>query len=140
MRPIPRSPRLLCLVAALGCVLAPLSARAAGDSAAADTRRLLALLAGIRGEYHEAFDAQGRVTRAIEVEEAKLLLAEARDLNTPLALVEPSALDAVAQDVDHHVPPGAVVPRLDALAAAITERTGIRDDPLPPEPPSPVTP
>jgi len=138
MRPIPPPARVLSLVAALGCVLAPLFARAAGDAAVADTRRLLALLAGIRGEYHEAFDAQGRVTRAIEVEEAKLLLAEARDLNTRLALVEPSALDAVAQDVDHHVPSGAVVPRLDALAAAITERTGIRDDPLPPEPPSAV--
>src|SRR5262245_16505991 len=136
MRPIPALPRVLSLLAVLGCVLVPLSARAAGNAAVADTRRLLALLAGIRGEYHEAFDAQGRVTRSIEVEEAKLLLAEARDLNTRLALVEPSALDAVAQDVDQHVPPGAVVSRLDALASAITERTGIRDDPLPPEPPS----
>ena len=73
MRPIPPPPRYLALVVALGCVLGPLSARAADDAAMADTRRLLALLAGIRGEYHEAFDAQGKVTRAIEVEEAKVI-------------------------------------------------------------------
>ena len=58
--------RLLPVVLILA-VVGPPAARADGDSAA-DTRRLLALLAGIGGEYQEAFDAGGRITRQIEIE------------------------------------------------------------------------
>ncbi len=130
--------RLLPLVLTLGCVVAPVSSRAAGEDATADTRRLLTLLAGIRGEYHEAFDARGNVSRSIEIEEAKLLLAEARDLNARLTLVDPAALDAVARDIEQHAPASALGPRIEAIATGITARTGIRDDPLAPEPPSAV--
>ncbi|HKA27951.1 MAG TPA: c-type cytochrome [Candidatus Binatia bacterium] len=128
--------RLLALVLILGCAVAPASSRAAGEDPTADTRRLLSLLAGVRGEYHEAFDAQGNVSRSIEIEEAKLLLAEARDLNARLALVDPATLDAVARDLDQHMPPSALVPRVEAIAGDISARTGVRDEPLPPEPPS----
>src|SRR5215813_14262779 len=105
----------------IAVVAAPWPARAAGD-ATADTRRLLALLAGIGGEYHEAFDAGGRVTRQIEIEEAKLLLAEARDLNGRLAVVDPSRLDALGRDLEQGVPPASVGAQVEALGAAITQR------------------
>src|SRR5262245_57959959 len=125
--------RVVLLVATFGARGAV--AEPAGESAA-DTRRLLALLAGIGGEYHEAFDAGGRLTRQIEIEEAKLLLAEARDLNGRLAVVEPSRLDALERDLEQGAPPASIGEQIEALSAAVTERTGIRDEPLPPEPPS----
>ncbi len=126
--------RLLPVVLILAVVGAP-AARADGDSAA-DTRRLLALLAGIGGEYQEAFDAGGRITRQIEIEEAKLLLGEVRDLNARLAIVEPSRLDALGRDLEAAAPPAGVGLQIATVTAAITERTGIRDEPLPPEAPS----
>jgi high-affinity iron transporter len=119
----------------IAAVIGPWTARADGDSTA-DTRRLLALLAGIGGEYHEAFDASGHLTRRIEIEEAKLLLAEARDLNAKLALVEPSLLETLARDLAAGAPPAGVGEQIAAIGATITERTGIRDEPLPPAPPS----
>src|SRR5262245_126565 len=48
--------------------------------------RVLALLRGVAGEYAEAFDADGRLARPVELEEAGLLLAEARDLVPKLGL------------------------------------------------------
>src|SRR5262245_64290122 len=124
MRPIPALPRVLSLLAVLGCVLVPLSARAAGNASVADTRRLLALLAGIAGEYHEAFDAQGRLTRPIEVEEAKLLLAEARDLNTRLAVVPPAQLDALEGELGGGAAVETFGGSVQGIAAAVTERRG----------------
>jgi high-affinity iron transporter len=121
------------LVAAVGARGA--AAERAGDPAA-DTRRLLALLAGIGGEYHEAFDAGGHLTRPIEIEEAKLLLAEARDLNGRLGVVEPARLDALGRDLEQGAPPASIGEQVAAAVATITDRTGIRDEPLPPEPPS----
>jgi high-affinity iron transporter len=121
---------LVATFGARGATAAP-----AGESAG-DTRRLLALLAGIGGEYQEAFDAGGHLTRQIEIEEAKLLLAEARDLNGRLAVVEPSRLDALGRDLEQGAPPASIGEQVEALSAAVTERTGIRDEPLPPEPPS----
>jgi high-affinity iron transporter len=119
----------------VAAVTAPWTARADGD-AAADTRRLLALLAGIGGEYQEAFDASGHLARQIEIEEAKLLLAEARDLNARLAIVEPSRLESLSRDLETGAPPGGVGGEIAIIAATVTERTGIRDEPLPPAPPS----
>jgi len=116
-------------------VVGPPAARADGNSAA-DTRRLLALLAGIGGEYQEAFDAGGRITRQIEIEEAKLLLGEARDLNARLAIVDPSRLDALGHDLEAGAPPAGVGQQIATVTSTITERTGIRDEPLAPEAPS----
>src|SRR5262245_29867684 len=120
---------LLCVVA--GPVLAGSSDRAD------DTRRLLTLLGGVATEYREAFDDTGRPTRPIEIEEARLLLAEARDLNARLGVVDAARLAAVDADLASHSAPVDVFgERVTAIATAISERTGIRDEPLPPEPPS----
>src|SRR5690349_20886926 len=68
--------------------------------------RLLALLRGVGGEYAEAFDADGRLARPVELEEAGLLLAEARDLVPKLGLdaaevgkIERAIADRAGQDV-----------------------------------------
>jgi high-affinity iron transporter len=125
-------PVLLLLLLAV----APSFGVAAADRTA-DTRRLLTLLAGVASEYREAFDDQGRLVRTIEIEEARLLLAEARDLNARLGAVEPARLDALGGDLDDHgAPVRAFEERVRTIAATISERTGVRDDPLPPAPPS----
>ena len=134
MAPAPRLTRLLLPLLIVGA-LGPRAATAGGDTATG-TRRLLALLAGIGGEYQEAFDTAGHLSRQIEIDEAKLLLAEARDLNARLAVVEPTRLEALGRDLDDAVPPAGVGEQIAAVMAAITERTGIRDEPLPPEAPS----
>src|SRR5262245_38010583 len=110
---------------------------APGADRTADARRLLTLLAGVSGEYREAFDEPGRLVRTIELEEAKLLLAEARDLNGRLGAAEPTRLDAIGAELDTHaVPVAAFEEHVHGIAAAVSERTGVRDDPMPPEPPS----
>ncbi len=118
--------------------LLPMPVAASADRTA-DTRRLLTLLSGIAVEYREAFDPQGRLARPIEIEEARLLLAEARDLNGRLGAVEAAQLDALGKELDAAgMPVAAFDARAEAIAAAISQRTGVRDDPLPPEPPSAV--
>src|SRR4030095_5170292 len=80
--------QICCLLLLLAAAPArPLAAP--GADRTADARRLLTLLAGVSGEYREAFDEHGRLVRTIELEEAKLLLAEARDLNGRLAARDP---------------------------------------------------
>ena len=73
MAHLPRLDRLLPVVLLLA-VAGPPAARADGDSAA-DTRRLLRCWPASPASTSEAFDAGGRLTRQIEIEEAKLLLA-----------------------------------------------------------------
>src|SRR4029453_16679161 len=128
--------QICCLLLLLAAAPArPLAAP--GADRTADTRRLLTLLAGVAGEYREAFDEHGRLVRTIELEEAKLLLAEARALNGRLDAVEPGRLDAVGAQLDGHaVLVAAFEENVRGIAAAISERTGVRDDPLPPEAPS----
>ena len=91
--------------------------------------RVLDLLRGVVGEYAEAFD-QGRLVRPIELEEAGLLLAEARDLVPRLGLdaadvrrIEQAITERAAQDV--------VVELTAALAARVTAATGVAPQPLP---------
>src|SRR5262245_47045967 len=128
--------QLWCLLLLLAAVPARLLA-ARGTDRAADARRLLTLLAGVSGEYREAFDEHGRLVRTIELEEAKLLLAEARDLNGRLDAIDPARLDAIGADLDAHTLPVATFETtVQGIAAAVSERTGVRDDPMPPEPPS----
>jgi len=135
-----RFPRLQfwCLLLLLAAV--PARALAApGPDQTADARRLLTLLAGVSGEYREAFDEHGQLVRTIELEEAKLLLAEARDLNGRLGAIDPARLDAIGADLDAHTLPVATFQTsVHEIAAAVSERTGVRDEPMPPEPPSVV--
>ncbi len=97
--------------------------------------RALALLRGVAGEYAEAYDADGRLVRPIELEEAALLLAEARDLVPRLGLggadvarIERAIGDGTRQDV--------VDGLVSALAARITSATGVTLRELPPRAPS----
>jgi FTR1 family protein len=130
-------PRLHAVCFLLLLAVTPHGAAAAGADRTADTRRLLTLLAGVASEYREAFDDQGRLARTVEIEEAKLLLAEARDLNARLEAIEPGRLDAVGSDLEaHRAPVATVEERIRAMSTAISERTGVHDDPLPPQPPS----
>src|SRR4029450_5956490 len=107
MAHLPR-PQICCLLLLLAAAPArPLAAP--GADRTADARRLLTLLAGVSGEDREALDAHGRLVRTIELEEAKLLLAEARDLNGRLDAIDPARLNAIGAQLDAHAPPVATV-------------------------------
>jgi high-affinity iron transporter len=130
-------PRPYPFVLALLLCAVPFPALAGASDRADDTRRLLTLLGGVATEYREAFDDAGRLTRPIEIEEARLLLAEARDLNARLDAVDATRLAAVDADLASHSAPVDVFGnRVAAIATAISQRTGIRDEPLPPDSPS----
>src|SRR5690349_24732422 len=79
--------RGLAVVLLLLCALrvAPAFAAATPEQVQAGAR-LLDLLRGVQGEYGEAFDDHGALVRPIELEEAGLLLAEARDLAPKLGI------------------------------------------------------
>ena len=97
--------------------------------------RLVGLLRGIRGEYGEAFDDAGRLVRPVELEEARLLLAEAQDLAPRLGLGD----DAV-QPLERALADRAPQELVDALARGLTTRistaTGVATEELPPVAPS----
>src|SRR4029453_15066395 len=128
--------QICCLLLLLAAAPArPLAAP--GADRAADARRLLTLLAGVSGEYREAFDEHGRLVRTIQLEGAKLLLAEARDLNGRLDAIDAARLDAIGAQLDAHTLPVATFETdVRGIAAAVSERTGVRDEPMPPAPPS----
>ncbi|HEV7735197.1 MAG TPA: c-type cytochrome, partial [Candidatus Binatia bacterium] len=107
------------------------------DDPAVDTRRLLTLLSGMRTEYQEAFDGTTLV-RPIELDEARLLFAEARDLNGRLALLPAADLDGLEQQLGGTATVEAVTATVDGFVARVTAATGIRDEPYAPEPPSPA--
>src|SRR4029453_14595532 len=97
--------------------------------------RVLALLRGVAGEYAEAFDADGRLARPVELEEASLLLAEAHDLVPKLGLdeadvgrIERAIADRAGQDVVDGLVTG--------LAARVPAATGVALQELPPAAPS----
>ncbi len=128
-----RRPSLLLLVA---LVLAGAAGAATPPAdPTADTRRLLTLLSGMRTEYQEAFDGT-QLVRPIELDEAKLLLAEARDLNGRLDLLAPADLDGLGTQLGGTATVEQVTALVDGLSARITAATGVRDEPFPPEPPS----
>jgi high-affinity iron transporter len=126
------------------CVVAVVLALAIGLGGAAfgataeQTRvaaRVLALLRGVAGEYAEAFDAEGRLARPVELEEAGLLLGEARDLIPRLGLdaadvgrIERAIADRASQDVVDGLVGG--------LAGRVTAATGVALQELPPAAPS----
>lgn len=75
-------------------IVLPQASRAGGDAGAAapdpaQVQRMLKLLAGIAGEYGEAFDDQGAIVRPIDIDETRLLLGEVNDLSAPLRAGDP---------------------------------------------------
>src|SRR4051794_34613267 len=96
---MPGRPSLLAVaVVLLGATVAVAVAATPAADPTADTRRLLTLLSGMRTEYEEAFDGT-QLVRPIELDEARLLLAEARDVNARLKLLVPAHLDALGQQL-----------------------------------------
>src|SRR5262249_55352747 len=110
--------------------------RLPGDEAS----RVLTLLRGIGGEYREALDGEGRIVRPLEVEEARLLLAEARDHvprpGEPLASEVGAHLDALSRAVDARAPLETVDAAVAAVRTALGAASGAGDEFLPPAPPS----
>src|SRR5258706_13437646 len=113
-----RAPRLLAAIVVLA--LPPWAGAAAPTPEQMSTgARVLELVRGVAGEYAEAFDDAGRLARPIELEEAGLLLAEARDLAPRIGIdaadvrrIEQAIADRASQDV--------VVGLTSALAARVT--------------------
>lgn len=118
-------------------VVLALVAVARADDRTADVQRLLDLLAGTTAHYREAFEDGGdELASEVDLEEARLLMADARDLNRRLAILPTEQVDALLRDLDVRTGVATVPERLDVFAATITARTGIAPATLPPAPPS----
>jgi high-affinity iron transporter len=132
-------PSLRTAIVLLGLVGAAAPARAATDDPAG-VRRLLTMLAGIRDEYREALDDAGKLVAPREIEEARLLIAEAREQAKKLGAAVPptfaTTMDAVQAGIDRTAPTDDVVGPLDELRAAVSEASGVSADSGPPAPPS----
>lgn len=116
----------------------PGTAGAAPD--VAGVRRVLTLLGAIGEEYREGFDDAGRLVRPIEHDEARLLLADAREQVARLTLSQSGELDAslaaLGQAIDARVPATAFGERVAALRQRVVEATGVAGEVFPPAPPS----
>ncbi|HEV7731273.1 MAG TPA: cytochrome c [Candidatus Binatia bacterium] len=107
------------------------------DDRTADVQRLLDLLAGTQAHYREAFEDGGdELSSEVDLEEARLLMTDACDLNRRLAIVPTAQLDALLRDLDVRTGVATVAERLDAFRTTITARTGIVPATLPQAPPS----
>lgn len=126
------APVLLALLVAAAPARVP---AAVTPAQARDAERVLQLLPGVVAEYAEAFDETGRLVRPIELEEAGLLLAEARDL-APRLGVDVAGVAAIEQAIADRAGQAVVEERAAALAAAVTAATGVSIQQLPPAPPS----
>jgi high-affinity iron transporter len=115
------------------------SSAAAGPPSTADIQRALRLLSGIGTEYQEAFDQRNVVVRPLEIEEARLLLAEVRDLTAPLAATDAS-LENIVRGLgfllEAKVPPQAVAAYCEVLRRNLVRSTGVHESILPPARPS----
>jgi high-affinity iron transporter len=124
------------VAAAIVALFATIVPAHAGDRDA-DVRRLLDLLAGVRIAYSEAFeDGEEELVSSDELEESRLVLAEARELNDRLGVVPSATLADVARRLESHVGGIEVPMLLDQIAAGVTERTGVARDRRPPGAPS----
>ena len=130
--------RLLVLLAAAFTLSFGTAAGAAPDPAA--VRRVLGLLGAVAVEYEEGLDETGRVVRPLELEEARMFLAEARAnaerLRAALPADTAARMTAIGDGLTRQAPADEVVGRIDALKAAITETTGVAEEVAPPAPPS----
>jgi mono/diheme cytochrome c family protein len=126
--------RRACLVCVLACAT---SAATRADDRVADTRRLLDLLTGVRIAYSEAFeDGEEELVAPVDLEEARLLMAEARSLNDRLGVLPSEAMARVARHLESPVGGMEVPALLDTMAADVTKHTGVARDRRPPAQPS----
>jgi high-affinity iron transporter len=127
-----RAAAILSLVAILAPPLASAGPSGTIDpDRQADVRRLLSVLSGIRDEYGEAHDAAGRVVRPVEIEEAKLLVADGHDVIGRVGDLLPAdagaTLDRVAAALASGGSVDAVAKAVDDLRARISAATGVLD-------------
>src|SRR6185295_8710944 len=139
---IARPPRArLCAALVLAGALLPLPAWAepAADKSATVTR-ILTLLRAVGEEYREALDDSGKIVRPIEIDEARLFLAEARSHGRRLGADVPSDLDArieaLSSALDGTGALAVVQAQVDEACAALSKATGVGEQFLPPAPPS----
>ena len=120
-----RAVRLAAVLALLAVLATAPDARAAATAEQqASATRVLELLRGVVTEYAEAFDPDGTLARPIELEEAGLLLAEARDL-VPKLGIDAAMVTAIEKGVQDHAGEGAVEGLVAALSTRVTEVTGV---------------
>jgi high-affinity iron transporter len=128
------------LISLLVLTLVAGAASALTPDEAFDVRRLLTLLAGVRDEYREAHDASGRLVRPIELDEARLLIDDARRSGDRLAAVVPPDLrvgiEALGTELASKPPADTLAASVDALRARLSEATGVAADAVPPDAPS----
>ena len=102
-----------------------------------DLQRVYALVRGVEREYAEAYDDSGRLVRPIELAEARLLLADARER---IRRIEAGGLDSAATALSDAVaaetPAASVAARAAELRALLARTTGIAEHVFPPAPPS----
>jgi len=128
-------PSALGVLALVASLLAARVGRA-GDRAD-EVRRLLDLLGGMRASYHEAFEDGGEELESpLDLEEARLLLAEARQVNDRLHLIPPETLARLAVTFASRVGDPRVPEQLRALAADLQVKSGVTPQHLPPARPS----
>ena len=136
---MPRLHRLLVALAVSMTGVAAVPAWAAGPDLAA-ARRFLTLIGGAVTEYQEAIDDAGKIVRPLEIEEASLLLAEARDLVPKLGAAVPADLPARVERLEAGITGGGPLAELtglaDAIKSSVREATGVHEEVLPPLPPS----
>ena len=102
-------------------------------------RRVLALLRGVEQEYREAFDENGALVRPMELEEAKLLLAEARTLQRMGGTIPADLgqrLAALTAAVESRAPVDAVAAQVGEIRGTLRTATGVSEEMLPAELPA----
>lgn len=138
-RPRPRAARLALAAALVLAAGAPVRAALPAPQRA-EVARVLALVRAAGEEYREALDASGRVVRPIELEEARLFLAEAGDHARRLGGAAPAdlgaGLGALARALESRLPLVEVEARVEALCTSLSAATGVAEELLPPAPPS----
>src|SRR5262245_49257433 len=102
-----------CALCADGAVAAPTPEQVQAGG------RVLDLLRGVGSEYAEAFDDHGTLVRPIELEEAGLLLAEARDL-VPRLGIDAAEVRRIEQAITDRASQDAVSGLVTALAGRVT--------------------
>jgi high-affinity iron transporter len=128
--------------AVVGLILQALFASGALAADAEVVRRLALLVSAAGEEYREALDDAGRIVRPIEIQEAKLLISEARQqatrLEPRLATEFGRRLDGIARGLDENAPRERFAGDVEGLVAWLAEATGVSVEIMPPGPPSPA--
>jgi mono/diheme cytochrome c family protein len=132
------------LAAVCLAIVLPQASWAGADSGSAapdpaQVQRMLKLLAGIAGEYREAFDDQGAIVRPLDIDETRLLLGEVNDLTAPLRASDPGLRELIGNIgtlVDMRVPPDVIGAFTEVARRYLMNATGVREDIVPAERPS----